>query len=275
MFPGIDGFHWTAGHIIFLSLFFAVALTILATVVSAIRRTAHEFRSHHVFELCWKADFAELPAEERRCRHELAGRVASRTCDNAFDCRHCGKYAEFAVLAPREVVHDLGLNYSNDRFYHRGHTWVQLDEEGGTLTIGLDELADHLVGGPDSVRMPELGSELEINQIAWRMKKNGNEICVRAPVEGTVIAVGGPEEGWYLKIHPRLDAHSPATLRHLLRGPEVQGWLSRELERLQLQLRSANFAPTLADGGVLMPGLMDALPHADWDTVLAGTFLEA
>ena len=29
MFPGIDGFHWTAGHIIFLSLFFAVVMTIL------------------------------------------------------------------------------------------------------------------------------------------------------------------------------------------------------------------------------------------------------
>ena len=24
MFPGIDGFHWTVGHVIFLSLFFAV-----------------------------------------------------------------------------------------------------------------------------------------------------------------------------------------------------------------------------------------------------------
>jgi hypothetical protein len=49
----------------------------------------------------------------------------------------------------------------------------------------------------------------------------------------------------------------------------------RELERLQLQLRTPNSAPSLADGGVLMNGLMDAMPGADWDTVLAGTFLEA
>ena len=35
MFPGIDGFHWTVGHIVFLSVFFAVVLTIGATVVSA------------------------------------------------------------------------------------------------------------------------------------------------------------------------------------------------------------------------------------------------
>ena len=32
------------------------------------------------------------------CRHELAGRVISRTCDNGFDCRTCEKYSHFAVL---------------------------------------------------------------------------------------------------------------------------------------------------------------------------------
>ena len=40
MFPGIDGFHWTVGHVLFLSLFFVVALTIATTVLSAVLRTA-------------------------------------------------------------------------------------------------------------------------------------------------------------------------------------------------------------------------------------------
>jgi hypothetical protein len=171
-------------------------------------------------------------------------------------------------------VHALGLNYSDDRLYHRGHTWVQPAEDG-TFTIGLDELADHLIGHPDSIQMPEVGSELEINQTAWRMKKNGKEIPVRAPLEGTIVAIGSPTEGWYLKIRPRLDPGDPATLRHLLRGPEVHGWFSRELERLQLQLRAPGTLPALADGGALLHGLMDVVPEADWDTVLADTFLEA
>ncbi len=47
------------------------------------------------------------------------------------------------------------------------------------------------------------------------------------------------------------------------------------MERLQLQLRAPNLRPRLADGGVLMPGFMDAVPGADWDTVLADTFLQA
>ncbi len=45
MFPGIDGFHWTFGHILFLSLFFVVVMTIATTVISAIWRTTQDFRT--------------------------------------------------------------------------------------------------------------------------------------------------------------------------------------------------------------------------------------
>ncbi|MGA2964762.1 MAG: hypothetical protein ABSD64_01025 [Terriglobales bacterium] len=275
MFPGIDGFHWTVGHVLFLSLFFIVASIILITVVSAVWRTVRDFRTHRAVDFCWKSEFAELPRTERRCRHELAGRVISRTCDNAFDCRQCSQYSQFAVLPTRGIVHDLSIGYCSDLFYHRGHTWLKREEEDGTVTIGLDELAQHLIGTPDSIQMPELGSEIQVNGTAWRVMKNGNEVQVRAPIDGTVIGVGGPKEGWYLKMRPRLDLNDPATLRHLLRGAEVHGWLSRELERLQLQLRPPNSAPTLADGGTLIHGLMDAVPEADWGAVLADTFLEA
>jgi hypothetical protein len=54
----------------------------------------------------------------------------------------------------------------------------------------------------------------------------------------------------------------------------VAGWLAAELDRLQLQFSATDAPQCLADGGTLMPELMDALPEADWDTVLAATFLE-
>ncbi len=273
MFPGIDGFHWTVGHVVFLCLFFAVVLTILATVASAAWRTANDFRGHRANDLCWKADFAELPEADRRCRHELAGRVISRTCDNQFDCRHCENYSHFAVLPATGLTQDLGLDYPADRFYYRGHTWVKVEQDG-TVNIGLDALAEHVIGDPDAVVTPEAGNEIALNQVAWRIKKNGNEICVRAPLEGTVISVGGQSDRWLLKIRPRCDLKDPKSLRHLLRGREVHGWMWRELERLQLQLRPVGTQPSLADGGVLVHGLMDALPDSDWNTVLADTFLE-
>jgi glycine cleavage system H lipoate-binding protein len=270
MFPGVDGFHWTAGHVVFLCLFFAVALTILITVSSAALRTAKDLRDHKAIDLCWRADFAELPEADRRCRHELAGRVISRTCDNQFDCRHCENYSHFAVLPATGYAPGLGLDYPNDRLYYRGHTWVKAEQDG-TVSIGLDALADHLIGQPDSVQLSKIGEELDVNQIAWRINKNGRGILVRSPLEGTIVAVSGDSS---LRMRPRLDVQNPLNLRHLLRGPEVHGWVSRELERLQVQLRAPGTEPSLADGGVLVHGLMDALPEADWDTVLSDTFLE-
>jgi len=271
MFPGVDGFHWAAGHVIFLCLFFIVVVTIAVTVLKASLRTARDFRTHRAIALWWKADFAQLPIADRRCRHELAGRVISRTCDHQFDCRTCENYSRFSVLPATGYARDLGLDYPTDRLYHRGHTWVK-PEEDGTVSIGIDALADHLIGKPDSVKLPEPGDELEVNQTAWRIKKNGHEIGVRAPLEGTVLSTGG-EDGWTLKVRPRVDIGDPKSLRHLLRGPEVHGWIARELERLQLQLRPAGTVPSLADGGILVHGLIDAVPSANWDAVIADTFL--
>ncbi len=269
MFPWIDGFHWSVGHIIFLSLFFAAVLIILSTFVSAIWRTARDFRTHRATEMCWRMNFAELPEAERHCRHELGGRVPFRLCNNAFECRRCPEYKNLAALPVKTPVKSVGINYSDKLLYHRGHTWVR-PEKDGTLTIGLDELARHVIGRPDSQELPTKDSEIESNGVAWRMTKNGHQIRVCAPLDGTVVSTGGPEDEWYLRIRPR----QPLDLGHLLRGAEVPGWLSRELDRLQLQLSASKTHPCLADGGNLLPDLMDAMPEADWDTVLESTFLE-
>ena len=223
MFPGIDGFHWTIGHVVFLMLFFAVVVTILWTVASAAWRTAHDFRNHHAIDLCWKADFADLPEADRRCRHELAGRVISRTCDNQFDCRSCENYSHFAVLPATGVTQDLGLDYPADRLYHRGHTWAKREADG-TVSIGLDALADHLIGTPEAVDVPEVGQQLEVNQITWRVKKNGKEIGVRAPLEGTVLSIGRPENNWSLNIRPAAGCARPennAAFAAWARGPRM------------------------------------------------------
>jgi Glycine cleavage H-protein len=270
MFPWVDGFQWTATHIIFLALFFSAVLLILSTFAWGLWRAYSDFRAKRVTAMCWRENFKELPEAERLCRHQLAGRVASRICDNAFDCRSCQNYANFAALPAGAPSRSVGVPYSDKLLYHRGHTWVR-PEGDGSYTIGLDEFAEHLVGRPDSVKLPQQCEEIESEGIAWRMTKNGHEIRVRAPLSGTVISAGGPDKGWYVKILPC----GPANLRHLLSGPEVPGWLAAETSRLQLQLSSPNAGPYLADDGTLMPNLMDAEPNADWDTVLASTFLDS
>ncbi len=102
MFPGIDGFHWTFGHVLFLSLFFAVALTIFTTIASAVVRTIRDFRDHRAIDFCWKADFVELPPSDRRCRHELAGRVSSRTCDQRFRLQKLRQLFKVRIVCRRK-----------------------------------------------------------------------------------------------------------------------------------------------------------------------------
>src|SRR5512135_1174495 len=43
-----------------------------------------------------------------------------------------------------------------DLFFHRGHTWVRL-EGGDTVTIGLDDFAQKLVGPVGSLQLPAVG----------------------------------------------------------------------------------------------------------------------
>jgi hypothetical protein len=270
MFPGVDGFHWSFGHVLFLCLFFGVALTIAGTVVRAIWNSLRDVRKRRASAVCWDIEFSELPVDERRCRHELAGRVEERVCPNGFDCRRCGEYEKFACLPAAGAAGTFGLDYPAGRLYHRGHTWVE-PQPDGTWTIGLDDLAEHLIGAPDRVELPAAGEEIEAHGTAWVVRKGAAEIRVRAPIDGTVVETGGSALGWYLRVRPE----GVPNMRHLLRGPEVSAWLSRELERLQIQLGTPGSVPSLADGGILMSGLMDAMPDANWDNALAATFLES
>ena len=270
MFPWVDGFHWTVMHVVFLTIFGLVLVTVFSTLIWSLFRTASDLRANRATEVCWRDNFSQLPESERHCRHELSGRVIHRVCPNAFDCRHCELYEAFAAMPVPVRSLNAGVNYSDTLLYHRGHTWVR-PEDDGTFTIGLDEFADHLIGQPDTVKFPRKGSDIQNDSVAWRMTKNGHEIRVRAPLDGTILATGGPQVGWYLRVKPR----DPVDLRHLLQGPEVAGWLSSEMDRLQIQLRQPDSEPALADGGMLMPELMDTVRHSNWDEVLAATFLDA
>ena len=73
MLPGIHGFHWEAGHLTFVGLFITVFLTLAATCGLALLRSRLDFRRERADEIVWRHDFHDLPAGERKCRHELQG----------------------------------------------------------------------------------------------------------------------------------------------------------------------------------------------------------
>ena len=116
--------------------------------------------------------------------------------------------------------------------------------------MGLDDLARRLVGTPERVEPPAVGSRLQVNGPAARLTTRGNDVRVLSPVDGTVLEVRGEGAGFTLRVDPG----AAPELRHLLSGTEARAWGLRELERLQWALGPSELGAALADGGELVAG---------------------
>jgi glycine cleavage system H protein len=274
MFPWNYGFHWSAGSALFLGAFYSVVAIVAASVIAALVRARRAARDGREGEVRWHAEFHDLPAADRLCRHMLTGEFRYRECPNAFDCRQCETHARLLEIHPKASPAEseeevFGMAFPFDRLYHRGHTWVR-PEPDGTVTIGLDDLGRRLIGAPDRVELPAPGTHVATHGPAWRIYKRNAAVRVLSPVDGAVIESNENEPGGLLRVKP--DGTS-SDLRHLLLPCEVKPWLLREMERLQLAL-SAEGAPALADGGVPVEDISANYPHADWDTVCGKMFLQ-
>lgn len=226
----------------------------------------------------WKDLFMGLPPEVRVCRHEFTGYVKERTCMDYFDCGRCVIHGYVERLdelrlnngwRPKSPETDIfGLSMPLDRMYHRGHLWCN-EEADGVYSIGLDDFATRVIGTPDDVEIPVMGSEVEVNDTVITIGKKEARIHLRSPVTGQVIEAGSPATDWYLKI--RVKENGSAT-KHLLKGSEIRPWILKEIERLQGALSNEGLGVVIADGGVLVEDLPASYPDANWANVFRKIF---
>ena len=277
MFPGIYEFRWEAGHILFLCAFYSVITLLVLTLALALRRAVEDLREERAGGILWNEDFRDLSPAARVCRHTLTGELRGRICPNGFDCRHCSTHekllARWLPTAPEPPVSDEcagGFRVFAGRLYHRGHTWVR-PEPDGTVSVGLDDLAERLLEGSASAVLPKLGTRLQAHGIGWRMRTASAEFRVLCPIEGVVVDRGGPERGWYLRLRP--ENENPDD-RHLLRGAEVGPWLQHELKRLRNSLANTGVGESLLNGGPPAANLSAEIPKADRDRVIGEAFLD-
>jgi glycine cleavage system H lipoate-binding protein len=277
MFPWVYEFQWTPGHVIFLGVFFSVIVVIAATVARSSWKAFRDIKNKRIESIRWKVDFEDLPQSARVCRHEMTGEVKHRFCDNEFDCRGCRVHAALLAqcspssrAATREQM-ILGFRMPSDRLYHRGHTWVRPEGEN-VYSIGLDDFVIRMVGSPEGIELPPVGEQLRVYGTGWHIRKRGSVLRVLSPLDGTVIALGGPEKEWYLKVRSE---PAGAGLGHLLGGAEIQPWIMRELERLQRSLTPDGVGFSLADGGEVLPDIWKDYPDIDWDAVWGEMLLAA
>ena len=169
--------------------------------------------------------------------------------------------------------------------YHRGHTWAApVAGSPGRFRVGVDDFAQRLLGRPDAVELPRLGSRLAEGETGFRLTLDGRPVELLSPVAGKVVAhnqdvVGDPAKlcadpygsGWLYEVEVPPPAAS-ATLKNLLPARLARSWMEETAEALSGRL-SAELGPVLQDGGVPVPGFARELSPDHWPAIAAELLL--
>lgn len=172
---------------------------------------------------------------------------------------------------------------ARDAAIHPGHAWAHA-EPSGIVRVGLDDVAQKLVGPIAALELPEVGAELRQGDPAWRLRVDGTAIDMVAPVDGRVVAVNtrAVEEpalvnndpfgaGWLLTVDaPRFTANR----RSLLSGRLAERWVEEITNALRLRL-SPELGLLVQDGGTPVAGLARAIDPERWDMVAREFLLTA
>lgn len=108
--------------------------------------------------------------------------------------------------------------------YVASHEWLRLEEDG-TITVGITEHAQELLGDIVYVELPEVGANLAAEEQAGVVESVKAASDVYAPIAGEVVEVNedlaaAPETansdpygaGWFFKIKPENAADYDALL---------------------------------------------------------------
>ncbi len=173
-----------------------------------------------------------------------------------------------------------GLLFRPDLFYAPGHTWLHR-RKGGTLELGIDDLAQRLLPSVTAVDLPRPGATVVRGEPIAVLHGGGRSVRIAAPTAGTIVGVNaavlrdpalvkrdGYGRGWLVAIAP-----ADPSFADLPRGVEAESWLQREAARWSRFVEDRlGFAA--ADGGELLAPAPWLVGEKGWRD-LAAAFLEA
>lgn len=172
-----------------------------------------------------------------------------------------------------------GFLFRPDVFYGPGHTWLHR-RGGGTLELGLDDLAQRLLPSVTLAELPHPGTPVERGAVVATLHGGGRAVRIRSPIAGTVAGVNaavlrdpglvkrdGYDRGWLVALAPAGPGWA-----ELPRGERAESWLRRESARWNRFLEERlGFAA--ADGGELVSPAPWLVGEEGW-TALTAAFLE-
>lgn len=173
-----------------------------------------------------------------------------------------------------------GLAWRPGVYFSPGHAWLQ-PREGGTLRVGLDDLAQHVLARIAEVMLPEEGQTVRAGEIAAVVRCGRRRAAIPAPIAGRVVAVNrraaaSPARvhndpyagGWLYAIQPEDTSYT-----RLPYGQESRAWFSREAVRLS-QFFEHQLGMAAADGGELVAPAHSLLTEDQW-AEMTQSFLQA
>ena len=104
-------------------------------------------------------------------------------------------------------------NIPGELKYLSSHEWARLEEDGTTVTVGITDHAQDLLGDVVFVELPEVGAEIAAGEEAGVVESVKAASDIFSPVSGEVIAINedledAPEmvnnepydDGWFFKL---------------------------------------------------------------------------
>jgi glycine cleavage system H protein len=146
----------------------------------------------------------------------------------------------------------------------------------------MDDFASKLIGQVQGIALPQRGQWLRQGQKIATIFRDGAEVNMISPIEGSVADVndavkGNPAltqkdpygEGWLVTVQ---SPDAKTNFRNLLSGALARWWTEESAGRLQRKMPM--LAGALAqDGGVAMHNLTDQIPNQEWAAIAKEFFL--
>lgn len=165
--------------------------------------------------------------------------------------------------------------------YHPGHTWA-LAESPELVRIGIDDLAAKVAGSVVKIDIPERGQWIRQGQKIIALHRDGREIDLVSPIEGTIVGVNekaleDPEltrkdpygDGWLLTVN---SPDAPTNFRNLLGGSAARRWMEDAAATLR-RLTPTAIGAVAQDGGLVLDAAVGKLTDDDFNRVEKELFL--
>jgi glycine cleavage system H protein len=191
-----------------------------------------------------------------------------------------------AVARRRQAVHQPSLQTAQVHLFHwkidvpagyfvsTGHSWGRVEPDGAVVA-GMDEFARQMLGTPDTLEMPRIGTAVKAGEPIATLYRKGRLARVPAPVDGVVedvhtqlilhpetLSKDAYKDGWMVRLRPQNLGRALTSLRV---AEDASRFQESELDRMRGFLKAYPMTGVAADGGTPVEGIVEVLGTRAWD----------